>query len=160
PATPPAAPATPPAAPATPPATAAGPPAAAAPASAPRAAPRPAAVPPAAVPPSIVIPAGPGSPGTAPTGTAPGTADARPALPATPVPRLARGDLFARPTGSYAAENSGQQITILQAGCTTAEDLGADALRAAGARLSVSMIDEDNEVTRAAVARHRHLADA
>jgi hypothetical protein len=105
-----------------------------------------------------VIPAGPDSPGTAPT--APGTADAGTAIPATPVPRLARGDLFGRHTRSYAAENSGQQITILQAGCTTAEDLGADALRAAGARLSVSMIDEDSEVTRAAVARHRHLADA
>lgn len=153
-------PATPPVAPATPPATAARPPAAPAPASAPRAAPRPAAVPPAALPPSIVIPAGPGSPGTAPTGAAPGTADAGTAIPATPVPRLARGDLFGRHTRSYAAENSGQQITILQAGCTTAEELGAAALRAAGARLSVSMIDEGSEVTRAAVARHRHLADA
>jgi hypothetical protein len=107
-----------------------------------------------------VIPANPGSPGTAPTGTAPGAAGAGSAFPAAPAPRLARADLFGRHTRSYAAENSGQQITVLQAGCTTAEDLGADALRAAGARLSVSMIDEDSEVTRAAVARHRHLADA
>jgi SAM-dependent methyltransferase len=76
------------------------------------------------------------------------------------VPRLARGDLFGRHTRSYAAENSGQQITILHAGCTTAEDLGLDALRAAGAKLSVSMVDEDGEVTRAAVAQHQHLADA
>ena len=75
------------------------------------------------------------------------------------VPRLARGDLFGRHTRSYAAENSGQQITILQAGCTTAEDLDADPLRAAGARLSVSMIDEDNEVTRAAVAHHASMSE-
>jgi SAM-dependent methyltransferase len=75
-------------------------------------------------------------------------------------PRLAGGDLFARHTRSYAAENSGQQITILQAGCTTTEDLGADALRRAGARLTVSMIDEDSQVTRAAVARHQSMAGA
>jgi hypothetical protein len=70
------------------------------------------------------------------------------------------GDLFGRHTRTYAAENSGQQITILQAGCTTAEDLGADALRAAGAQLSVSMIDADSEVTRATVAQHQSLHDA
>jgi len=76
------------------------------------------------------------------------------------VPRLAGGDLFGRHTRSYAAENSGQQITILQAGCTTAEDLGTDALRAAGARLNVGMIDERTEVTRAAVARHPGMSEA
>ena len=81
-------------------------------------------------------------------------------LSLAPAPRLAGGDLFARHTRSYAAENSGQQITILQAGCTTAEDLGAEALRAAGAKLSISMIDEDSEITRAAVALHQHLAGA
>jgi len=77
-----------------------------------------------------------------------------------PLPRLAGGDLFARHARSYAAENSGQQITMLYAGCTTAEDLGVAALRAAGARLSVSMVDEDSEITRAAVAQHQYLADA
>jgi hypothetical protein len=76
------------------------------------------------------------------------------------VPRLARGDLFGRHTRSYAAENSGQQITILHAGCTTAEDLDVEPLRAAGARLSVSMIDEDSEVTRAAVAHHQSMSEA
>jgi SAM-dependent methyltransferase len=76
------------------------------------------------------------------------------------VPRLARGELFGRHTRSYAAENSGQPITILHAGCTTAEDLGVDALRAAGATVSIAMVDEDGEVTRAAVAQHQHLADA
>jgi len=98
----------------------------------------------------------PGAPtdGAAAGRTAPASAAGRPMPPAAVVPRLAGGDLFGRHTRSYAAENSGQQITILQAGCTTAEDLGVDPLRAAGARLSVSMIDEDNEVTRAAVAHH------
>jgi len=76
------------------------------------------------------------------------------------VPRLARGDLFSRHTRSYAAEHSGEQVTILHAGCTTAEDLGVAALRAAGAQLSVSMIDDDSEVTRAAVARHHELRAA
>jgi hypothetical protein len=76
------------------------------------------------------------------------------------VPRLAGGDLFGRHTRSYAAEHSGQQVTILQAGCTTAEDLGVDALRRAGAQLNVSMIDEDSEVTRAAVASHQDMAEA
>ena len=74
------------------------------------------------------------------------------------VPRLAGGDLFGRHTRSYAAEHSGQQVTILQAGCTTAEDLDADALRRAGAQLNVSMIDEDSEVTRAAVASHQDMS--
>jgi SAM-dependent methyltransferase len=76
------------------------------------------------------------------------------------VPRLAGGDLFGRHTRSYAAEQSGEQVTILQAGCTTAEDLGVDALRRAGAQLNVSMIDEDSEVTRAAVACHQDMAEA
>jgi SAM-dependent methyltransferase len=76
------------------------------------------------------------------------------------VPRLAGDDLFGRHTRSYAAENSGQPIAILHAGCTTAEDLGAGALHAAGVRLSVSMVDEDSEVARAAIARHQRLADA
>ena len=78
----------------------------------------------------------------------------------TVTPRLAGGDLFGRHIRSYAAENSGQRITILQAGCTTADDLGMDALRAAGVRLTVSMIDEDSAVTRAAIARHQGMAGA
>jgi Methyltransferase domain len=82
------------------------------------------------------------------------------AAPLPVVPRLARDDLFGRHIRSYAAECTGQQITILQAGCTTAEDLGTDALRAAGARLTVAAIDEDTEVTRAAVARHQGTGEA
>jgi hypothetical protein len=88
-----------------------------------------------------------------------GAADRTGTAPAV-VPRLAGGELFGRHVRSYAAENSGQQITILQAGCTTAEDLGVDPLRAAGARLSVSMVDEDNEVTRVAVAHHPDMHGA
>jgi len=85
-----------------------------------------------------------------------GAADRAGTAPAV-TPRLAGGDLFARHTRSYAAEHSGQQITILEAGCTTAGDLDVEPLRAAGALLSVSMIDEDNEVTRAAVAQHQEM---
>jgi SAM-dependent methyltransferase len=74
--------------------------------------------------------------------------------------RRASGDLFGRHTRSYAAENSGQQIAILHAGCTTAEDLGAGALRAAGSLVSVGMIDENSEVTRAAVAQDQSMREA
>jgi SAM-dependent methyltransferase len=108
----------------------------------------------------MVIPAGPGSVATAPGGTASGGAGAGSAAPPAPAPRLARDDLFGRHTRSYAAEHSGQQIAILQAGFTPGDDLGVGALSAAGARLSLSMIDEDNEVTRAAIAQHPHLAGA
>jgi len=80
--------------------------------------------------------------------------------PPAVAPRLAGGDLFSRHTRSYAAENSGQQITILQAGCTTAEDLDIGPLSAAGVRLGISMIDDDNEVTRAAVAHHHDMRGA
>ena len=112
---------------------------------------------------TLIIP-GPSSPAATSRATTERTAAAsaadRTGAPAAVVPRLARGDLFGRHTRSYAAENSGQQITILQAGCTTAEDLDVEPLRAAGARLSVSMIDEDSEVTRAAVAHHQSMSEA
>jgi hypothetical protein len=98
--------------------------------------------------------------GIAPAGTASEAAGARSTDLAAPAPRLAGDDLFGRHIRSYAAEHSGQQIAILQAGCTTAEDLGLPALSAAGARLSISMIDDDSEVARAAVAQHQHLAGA
>jgi hypothetical protein len=112
---------------------------------------------------TLIIP-GPSSPAATSRATTERTAAAsaagRAGAPAAVVPRLARGDLFGRHTRSYAAENSGQQVTILQAGCTTAEDLDVEPLRAAGARLSVSMIDEDSEVTRAAVAHHQSMSGA
>jgi hypothetical protein len=112
------------------------------------------------------MPTGAGTPaaGATPAGATPAGGTPAGGTPAGGGPpasaRRAAGDLFGSHTRSYAAENSGQQITILQAGCTTAEDLGASALRAAASRLSVSMIDEDSEVTRAAVAQDQSMSDA
>jgi trans-aconitate methyltransferase len=48
---------------------------------------------------------------------------------------------------------------ILQAGCTTADtDLGVGMLRAAGADIVVSLIDDDQPVTREALSMHQSLA--
>ena len=67
-------------------------------------------------------------------------------------------DLFARYTRDYVTERFGQQIMILQAGCTTAgTDLEVGSLRAEGADISVSLIDDDQPVTRAAVGIHEAL---
>jgi len=109
----------------------------------------------AAVPPPA--PAGPAAAAAPAADSTAGTATAGPGAPAA---RPAGSELFARLTRSYVAANSGQQVTILNAGCTTAEDLSTDALTAAGARLSISMIDEDSPVTRAAVAQHQGLSEA
>ena len=68
-------------------------------------------------------------------------------------------DLFARHTRSYSKDCAGRRITILQAGATTAGDLGTDALRASGSNITVSMIDEDEPVTRAAVAENPQLTN-
>src|SRR5262249_60274898 len=68
--------------------------------------------------------------------------------------------LRARPPRPLGADPSGQQTALLPGGAPPAEDRGAGALRAAGARLSVTMVDDDSEVTRAAVAQHQHFADA
>ncbi len=107
----------------------------------------------------VLLPAANSDPAAAER-AAPASTASRAGTSAPVVPRLAGGDLFGRHTRSYAAEHSGQQVTILQAGCTTAEDLGVDALRRAGAQLNVSMIDEDSEVTRAAVACHQDMTEA
>jgi len=107
----------------------------------------------------VLLPAANSDPAAA-ARAGPATTAGRAGTSAPVVPRLAGGDLFGRHTRSYAAEQSGEQVTILQAGCTTAEDLGVDALRRAGAQLNVSMIDEDSEVTRAAVACHQDMAEA
>jgi len=66
--------------------------------------------------------------------------------------------LFARHTRSYSKDCAGRKLTILQAGATTAGDLGTDALHASGSDIMVSLIDEDQGVTRAAVAEHPWLA--
>jgi len=95
----------------------------------------------------------------APPSAPPGPAAA--AAPATagraPAPALA--DLFVRQTRAYVANCAGRQVAILQAGATTATDLGVDALRAGRASIVVSLIDTDGPVTRAAVARHPNLAE-
>jgi Methyltransferase domain len=77
------------------------------------------------------------------------------------VPRsvLAGVGLFARYTRDYVTGHDGHQITILQAGCTTADgDLGVSVLREAGADIVVSLIDDDQPVTRAALSADESLA--
>jgi SAM-dependent methyltransferase len=76
-----------------------------------------------------------------------------------PRPAPAETGLFARYTRDYVTGHDGHQITILQAGCTTADgDLGVGVLREAGADVAVSLIDDDQPVTRAALAADGSLA--
>jgi hypothetical protein len=76
-----------------------------------------------------------------------------------PPPAPAETGLFARYTRDYVTGHDGHQITILQAGCTTADgDLGVSVLREAGADIAVSLIDDDQPVTRAALAADGSLA--
>ena len=68
-------------------------------------------------------------------------------------------DLFARYTRDYVSGREGQQITVLQAGCTTADgDLGIGTLRAAGADVAVSLIDDDQPATRTALSTDESMA--
>jgi len=68
--------------------------------------------------------------------------------------------LFARYTRDYVTAREGQQVTILQAGCTTAvDDLGVGALQGAGADIVVSLIDDDQPVTSAALGADETLGD-
>jgi Methyltransferase domain len=74
-------------------------------------------------------------------------------------PAPADAGLFARYTSDYVSGHAGHQVMILQAGCTTAGgDLGVDALREAGADIVVSLIDDDQPVTRAALSMDQSLA--
>jgi SAM-dependent methyltransferase len=67
--------------------------------------------------------------------------------------------LFARYTRDYVTGHDGHQITILQAGCTTTDgDLGVGALRATGADIAVSLIDDEQPVTSAALGMDQSLA--
>ena len=67
-------------------------------------------------------------------------------------------DLFTRNAERYAATRSGQQVSVLIAGATTAPgDLGAGQLREAGVEISVSLIDDGEPVTRSAVATQAGL---
>ena len=120
---------------------------------------RPASAAPAKAVPServtLRLPASPSSPPAAPP------APAKPSAPAPARQQTAAAaiDLFARHTRSYSKDCAGRRMTILQAGATTAGDLGTDALRASGSNITVSLIDEDEPVTRAAIAENPRLAD-
>jgi SAM-dependent methyltransferase len=109
---------------------------------------------------------------TAPAATAPLAAPTAPPaieLPAAAVapagqaaanaPRAADSDLFVRHTRAYVADSLGQRISILNAGCATATELGTEALRAEGADVTVSLIEEDGPATRATVARDASLSE-
>jgi len=102
-------------------------------------------------------------PETAPAGPATTGTDAKEAAPApdrTPPSGPAEVGLFDRYTRDYATGHDGHQITILQAGCTTADgDLGVSVLREAGADIAISLIDDDQPVSRAAVSADESLAE-
>jgi hypothetical protein len=87
------------------------------------------------------------------------TTEAVPAPDRVPRPAPAGVGLFARYTRDYVTGHDGHQITILQAGCTTADgDLGVSVLREAGADVVVSHLDDDQPVTRAALGADESLA--
>jgi SAM-dependent methyltransferase len=66
--------------------------------------------------------------------------------------------MFTRSAQQYASGHFGRQITVLLAGATTAPgDLSADKLREDGLDISVSLIDDGQPVTRAAVAAQAGL---
>ena len=93
------------------------------------------------------------APATAPDAAPAPVADSPPAHDPTDA------DLFARYTRDYVSGREGQQITVLQAGCTTAGgDLGIGTLRAAGADVAVSLIDDDQPATRAALSTDESMA--
>ena len=100
---------------------------------------------------------------TSPSGPAATETEAKDAVPApgrVPLSAPAKAGLFDRYTHDYVTGHDGHQITILQAGCTTAGgDLGVSVLRAAGADITVSLIDDDQPVTRAAVSADESLAE-
>ena len=86
------------------------------------------------------------------------TPEAAPASDGMP-PAPADAGLFARYTRDYVSGHDRQQIMILHAGCTTAGgDLGVGALCEAGADIAVSLIDDDQPVTRAALGLDQGLA--
>jgi SAM-dependent methyltransferase len=90
-----------------------------------------------------------------------GPAAAAPAASAVSVPDTRpAADLFARYTRDYVAGRGGQQVMILEAGCTTAgDDLGVGELREAGADIVISLIDDGQPVTSAALSMDKSLGD-
>ncbi|MBO0775091.1 MAG: class I SAM-dependent methyltransferase [Actinobacteria bacterium] len=114
-----------------------------------------------------------GGGGGSSTGGAPGqqqAAQPAPAQPSAPAPArpgapwpAARSwpaaDLLAGWVRDYVTARAGQQVTVLCAGCVTApSDLGAQRLRDEGFDVRVSLIDDDQPVTRAVVAASPALA--
>ncbi len=76
--------------------------------------------------------------------------------------RADRGDLAAQMFTSaaldYAEHRPGQDVALLQAGCTTAgEDLDAWRIPGSGCHTAVSLIDDDTAAARAAVSAHPEL---
>ena len=119
------------------------------------------------LPPTAPAPTAPATPAAAPP--APGTAPVpAPPHPAAGGPLDAAGqaaarapaadDLFARHARAYVS-NCFARVTILQAGATTASDLGADAVRPGGWDVTVTRIDEDGPVTRATAAGRPDLTE-
>jgi len=85
-------------------------------------------------------------------------ATAAPVTDGLPARASSDADLFVRYTRSYVTGRAGQQVMILQAGCTTAGgDLGLGELRAKGADVAVSLIDDDEPVTSEALGMHESL---
>jgi SAM-dependent methyltransferase len=73
--------------------------------------------------------------------------------PAARLPVPASAGLFTRAALEYAAHRPDQALVILQAGCITAgSDLDLASLRVRGHELALTRVDDDNEITRAAVA--------
>jgi SAM-dependent methyltransferase len=94
-------------------------------------------------------------PGTRPQDT--GLPEARP----LGGPAAAGAGSFTQLVLDYAAHRAGQTISVLQAGCATAgDDLDLDALRSNRCDVTVTMLDDDNEVTRTAVAGRPDLGPA
>jgi SAM-dependent methyltransferase len=88
--------------------------------------------------------------------------ETRPANAGGSGPAATGAMLFTQSALEYAAQRRpGEALVVLQAGCATAGgDLDLDALRASGYGVTLTMLDDDNEVTRAAVAGRPDLRPA
>jgi SAM-dependent methyltransferase len=93
------------------------------------------------------------------TGPAAAATSATPVADSRPAAAPDTG-LFARYIRDYIAGRDGQQVMILEAGCTTVGDeLDLAGLRETGADIVVSLIDDDQPVTSAALSADGSLAD-
>jgi len=106
---------------------------------------------------------GPARPGVERTGRHRAGESARQALAGVATITAVRpGDVDGQPLTravfEYAARRPGQPLALLQAGCTTAgDDPDIGKLRAAGCDVAVTLIEDDNRVSRAAVTARRDL---